>query len=71
MNADERFPWKWIMQFGFGVLGLSAAAFWRMTPRELEAAMSAHYGDPGSGSSLDRDAFTKLMERFPDNDRSN
>ena len=56
------------MQFGFGVLGLSASAFWRMTPRELEAAMTAHYGSPASRGRLDRGTFNELMERYPDHD---
>lgn len=58
------------MQFGFGVLGLSASAFWEMTPRELEAAMSAHYGTPGARQPLDRNGLNGLMERFPDDDRT-
>lgn len=33
------FPWEAAMQVGFGVLRLSPDAFWRMTPRELAAAM--------------------------------
>ncbi len=37
----SRFPWKRAMGFGLGVLRLSPDAFWRMTPRELAAAMEA------------------------------
>ena len=35
----QPFPWAHAMGFGFGVLRLSPDAFWRMTPRELAAAM--------------------------------
>jgi uncharacterized phage protein (TIGR02216 family) len=52
------------MGFGLGVLRLSPEAFWRMTPRELAAAMEAVFG-PRS-APLDRAAFTALRARFPD-----
>ena len=35
------FPWNAAMQFGFGVLKLSARDFWALTPRELAAAWGA------------------------------
>ena len=58
------FPWKQAIGFGFGVLRLSPDAFWRMTPRELAAAMEAVLG-PGE-AALDRASFTALRTRFPD-----
>ena len=58
------FPWKRAMGFGLGVLRLSPAAFWRMTPRELAAAMEAVLGLPEA--ALDRASFAALRARFPD-----
>ncbi|CAN5417428.1 hypothetical protein BH11PSE4_BH11PSE4_25690 [soil metagenome] len=60
------FPWTEAMQFGFGVLGLSPDAFWRMTPRELAQAIIAVRG--AAAMPLDRGAFDALMRRFPDGD---
>ena len=37
----QPFPWQEAMRVGFGVLRLSPAAFWAMTPRELAAAIEA------------------------------
>jgi uncharacterized phage protein (TIGR02216 family) len=51
------------MAFGFGTLRLSSEDFWRMTPRELAAAMD-HYG--GENQSLDVTEFAALRARFPD-----
>ena len=52
------------MGFGLGVLHLSPDAFWRMTPRELAAAIEAVLGPHQAG--LDREAFAALRARFPD-----
>jgi uncharacterized phage protein (TIGR02216 family) len=52
------------MAFGLGVLRLAPDDFWRMTPRELAAAMEAVLG-PHAGE-LDRGAFDALRMRFPD-----
>ncbi len=67
-NAKEWFPWAWAMQFGFGILKLASTDFWQMTPRELEAAMTAHYGDAASRTPLNRRKLKSLMERYPDHD---
>jgi len=45
-------------------LRLSPDAFWRMTPRELAAAIEAVLGQQQAG--LDRAAFASLRARFPD-----
>ena len=52
------------MAFGLGHLRLSSEAFWRMTPRELAAAMRG----PGqvAAPSFERSALTRLMRDFPD-----
>jgi uncharacterized phage protein (TIGR02216 family) len=52
------------MGFGFGVLRLAPDAFWRMTPRELAAAMEVVLGP--SDTPLDRAGFAALRTRFPD-----
>jgi uncharacterized phage protein (TIGR02216 family) len=58
------FPWDRALAIGFGVLRLSPDHFWRMTPRELAAAMRGLFGEPER--SLDRDAFDQLVRRYPD-----
>ncbi|KIZ36023.1 MULTISPECIES: rcc01693 family protein [Rhodopseudomonas] len=58
------FPFAEAMQFGFGVLQLSSDAFWRMTPRELAAAIMARRG--GQAAPLERNALDQLMQQFPD-----
>lgn len=58
------FPWREAMQVGFGLLRLSSAEFWGLTPRELSAAFAALSGTrPGAP---DRNRLGKLMERYPD-----
>jgi uncharacterized phage protein (TIGR02216 family) len=52
------------MAFGLGTLRLAPDAFWRMTPRELAAAIEAVAGS--QESALDRTAFAALRARFPD-----
>jgi uncharacterized phage protein (TIGR02216 family) len=52
------------MGFGFGVLRLAPDQFWRMTPRELAAAMRAL--TPPHAAPLARGTFDVLMRRFPD-----
>ena len=52
------------MGFGLGVLRLSPDAFWRMTPRELAAAMETVLGP--REAALDRASFAALSARFPD-----
>jgi len=57
------FPWKEAMAFGFGILRLSPREFWAMTPRELAYAIEAI---SGRSSPLDRETFSELMRKFPD-----
>jgi len=52
------------MSFGLGVLRLAPDAFWRMTPRELAAAMEAVFGP--RAASMDVTSFAALRARFPD-----
>jgi uncharacterized phage protein (TIGR02216 family) len=58
------FPWDAAMGFGLGVLRLSSDAFWRMTPRELAAAVQAVFRS--GAAPLDRAGFAALRARFPD-----
>ncbi|MGE3064757.1 MAG: phage tail assembly chaperone [Hyphomicrobiaceae bacterium] len=54
-----------MMAAGFGLLRLSPAVFWSLTPRELAAALRAFTG-PLTGPHLDRRGLDRLMARFPD-----
>ena len=63
-GAAAPFPWSAAMGAGFGLLRLSPDAFWRMTPRELAAAVSALL--PAQSGPLPRAGFDALMARFPD-----
>jgi uncharacterized phage protein (TIGR02216 family) len=58
------FPWEQAIGFGLGILRLSPDVFWRMTPRELAYAIEAVAGT--RPRPMDRDRFTDLMKRFPD-----
>lgn len=53
------------MAVGFGLLGLSPAAFWSMTPRELAAALRGRSG-PAGAVPPSRHEVEALMRRFPD-----
>ena len=64
MDKARPFPWAEAMAFGLGTLRLPPAAFWRMTPRELAAAMNAVFG--AAAPVCDRSALQDLMNRFPD-----
>jgi uncharacterized phage protein (TIGR02216 family) len=52
------------MAAGFGLLRLSPAALWSMTPRELAAAVSA-FVVPGAAPPA-RSDLAQLMRAFPD-----
>ena len=60
----QPFPWKDAIGFGLGVLKLPPETFWRMTPRELAAAIEAVRGR--NGAPLPRARLDELMRRFPD-----
>ncbi len=53
------------MAAGFGLLGLTPAAFWAMTPRELSAALRGRLG-PSTASPPSRGDIAAMMRRFPD-----
>lgn len=52
------------MAFGLGVLKLSPAAFWAMTPQEMAAAMRGMFPDASAG--LGKTRLEALMRRYPD-----
>ncbi|HXF53613.1 MAG TPA: rcc01693 family protein [Hyphomicrobiaceae bacterium] len=52
------------MAAGLGVLRLAPEAFWSMTPRELDAALSAMLGP--AGTPLSRGELVSLIARYPD-----
>jgi uncharacterized phage protein (TIGR02216 family) len=58
------FPWERALAIGLGVLRLPPEQFWKMTPRELAAALRGLYGEPAA--PLDRASFDALVARFPD-----
>lgn len=62
--AGEAFPWDAAMAAGLGLLRLSPAQFWALTPRELERALSVlvppRLAPPGRGT------LEALMRAFPD-----
>lgn len=69
MKNAVPFPWPQALAFGLGTLRLAPDQFWRMTPRELAAAVRGLCGDPAP--PLDRAAFEALAARFPDSARNN
>jgi uncharacterized phage protein (TIGR02216 family) len=58
------FPWDEAIGFGLGVLRLSPAQFWTMTPRELAFAIRAVRGTVPE--PINRIALDELMKQFPD-----
>lgn len=57
--------WPALVGFGLGVLRLSPAAFWSMTPRELTMAAQSLAG-PAAAPPMDPDTLTSLRARYPD-----
>jgi uncharacterized phage protein (TIGR02216 family) len=54
------------MATGLGLLRLSPAVFWSMTPKELTAALHGLLGPDVATPSLTRSDLGSLMSRFPD-----
>jgi uncharacterized phage protein (TIGR02216 family) len=53
------------MAMGFGVLALTPAAFWSMTPREFAAAMRGRLG-PMPEAPPSKHELAALIARYPD-----
>lgn len=62
--APAPFPWEEAMGAGLGLLRLPADQFWRLTPRELAAALGTLA--PRRAAPLPRAGLDALMARFPD-----
>lgn len=55
------------MALGLGLMGLAPAAFWAMTPSELDAAMEGRFGIRArAAAALKKSDLADLMRRFPD-----
>ena len=54
------------MAVGLGVLGLPPSEFWRMTPKEMDAALRGRYGASLTAGVLSRAELDHLMQLFPD-----
>ncbi len=54
------------MRVGLGVLRLSPATLWSMTPRELAAALEGALGPAPGDGAIDRPSLASLMARYPD-----
>lgn len=65
VDSIEPFPWAAMMAAGFGMLKLSSAEFWAMTPRELNAAF---YRPLSRAAPTQRD-LEQMMRAFPDDNR--
>jgi uncharacterized phage protein (TIGR02216 family) len=57
------------MAIGLGLLRLPPAAFWSMTPKELDAALTGLFGLLDHSEAPPRHALAALMRRFPDEGR--
>jgi uncharacterized phage protein (TIGR02216 family) len=53
------------MAAGLGLLRLSPASFWALTPKELAAALRASGGGAAAGPTPRR-TLEDLMQRYPD-----
>ncbi|CZT34567.1 rcc01693 family protein [Rhizobium sp. 9140] len=61
--APAPFPWEAAMEAGLSRLRLPARDFWRMTPRELAAALGLAMR---KGAAPDRAGLSRMMTQFPD-----
>lgn len=58
--------WSGLMRLGLGVLRLSPAAFWAMTPVELRHALEGAGVLTNRDAAMDGAALTALMAAYPD-----
>ncbi|MEM7505521.1 MAG: rcc01693 family protein [Pseudomonadota bacterium] len=67
MPEAEGLNWPQLMRLGLGVLRLTPAAFWEMTPGELRRALEGAGVLPfGAAAPLSREGLEQLMAAFPD-----
>lgn len=65
-GEPQTIDWEMLMRFGLGALGLAPGEFWKMTPREFDAAMKGRIGRFTETEPMDRSALSALAARFPD-----
>ena len=54
------------MAAGLGSLGLPPSEFWRMTPKEIDAALRGRFGSALVADAPARAELDQLMQLFPD-----
>ena len=62
----ETIDWDMLMRFGLGALGLAPREFWKMTPREFDAALKGRMGVFFDPAPMDMNTLAALSRRFPD-----
>ena len=65
MSRSQLYPFAEAMAIGFGLLRLAPDVFWRMTPKELSAAVGGATGRAFRDAPKEND-LAALMRRFPD-----
>lgn len=54
------------MAAGLGSLSLPPSEFWRMTPKEIDAALRGRFGAVSNLAAPPRSELDRLMQLFPD-----
>lgn len=54
------------MAVGLGLLALPPSDFWRMTPKEIDAAFRGRFGSAANLPAPLRSDLDRLMQLFPD-----
>jgi uncharacterized phage protein (TIGR02216 family) len=54
------------MAAGLGTLRIPPSEFWRMTPKEIDAALRGHFGIASNSAAPSRGDLHQLMQLFPD-----
>jgi uncharacterized phage protein (TIGR02216 family) len=54
------------MTVGLGTLGIPPSDFWRMTPKEIDAAIRGRLRPQSTANAPTRAEFSQLMQLFPD-----
>ncbi len=54
------------MAAGLGFLALPPSEFWRMTPKEIDAALRGRFGAASGATAPPRSELDRLMQLFPD-----
>lgn len=66
MSKPAAFDWDLLMRFGLGALGLAPRDFWKMTPREFDAAMQGRFGAAPDAGPMGLADLHALSKRYPD-----